>query len=207
MIGHSSPVADLHFYVDVDDVLAETTRALARLAQERFGKRVRFSEMNVFDLSVSLGLGEEEFPEFMAAAHEREFLLGLAPVSGGARTLVRWREAGAKISVVTGRPPDSRPATLAWLERQGIPFDRLDFVDKYARYSDPKMTTPQQLLDQGYHTIIEDADATALYWAQNTDARVLLYDRPWNQASEAEAHGAIRVHDWAEICEFADPPS
>ena len=198
-------MADLHFYIDVDDVLAETTRALAQLAQERFGKRVHFSEMNVFDLSVSLGLNKEEFSAFMAAAHERDFLLGLKPVSGGAGSLVRWREAGVKISVVTGRPPESRPATLDWLEHHGIPFDRLDFVDKYARYSDPKMTTLKNLLDRGYHTVIEDADATALYLVQNTDARVLLYDRPWNQNSNAEAHGALRVHDWTEIRRLADP--
>jgi len=198
-------VSDLHFYIDVDDVLSETTRALAELARNRFGKRVHFEEMHVFDLSVSLGLNTKEFPAFMAAAHERDFLMGLAPIHGGADTLTHWRQVGAEISVVTGRPPASRSVTLEWLERHEIPFDRLEFVDKYARYGDPNATTPAHLLDRGYHAVIEDADSTALYLAQNTDALVLLYDRPWNQNSAAEAHGARRVHDWNEIRRLTQP--
>ena len=192
----------LHFYIDVDDVLAETTRALSRMARDHFGKTVRFEEMRVFDLSVSLGLDAAEFPAFMAAAHERDFLLGLAAIPGAADTLAAWRDAGAEISVVTGRPPECRATTLDWLEDQGIAFDRLEFIDKYARYGDSGAATPETLRDRGYHAVVEDSDAMALDLARHSDARVFLYDRPWNQDSAAEAHGARRVRDWGEIQEL-----
>jgi hypothetical protein len=192
-------MAQLNFYVDIDDVLSETTRALALLAQTRFGKAVAFENMRVFDLSVSLGLNAQEFPAFMTAAHAPDFLLGLEPMPGAAEALADWQRDGARISVVTGRPPESREATLRWLEERGIPFDDLEFIDKYGRFDDPSALTPADLLTRDYDAVIEDADSMADYLVLHTDARVLLYDRPWNQNSIAEAHGARRVHGWAEI--------
>ena len=189
----------LNYYVDVDDVLAETTRALARLANARFGKTATFENMTVFDLSISLGLDADELPVFMAAAHEPDFLLGLEPIRGARETLEAWSNRGAKISVVTGRPPECWEPTQRWLELHGIPFDELEFVDKYARFNDPRATTPNDLLDRGYHAVIEDADTMADFLALHTNAQVLLFDRPWNRTSAAEGNGAQRVHDWAEI--------
>ena len=189
----------LNYYVDIDDVLSETTRALARLANTRFGKAAAFEAMTVFDLSISLGLDADEFPGFMAAAHEPDFLLGLEPIHGARETLEDWRHRGIKISVVTGRPPECWEPTQQWLETQGFPFDELEFVDKYARFDDPRATTPADLVDRGYHAVIEDADSMADYLALHTEAQVLLFDRPWNRESAAEANGAQRVYDWAEI--------
>jgi uncharacterized protein len=197
--GILAPMVRLNFYVDIDDVLSETTRALVRLAQSRFGKRVAFENMRVFDLSVSLGLNSQEFPCFMAAAHSPDFLLALEPVPGACEALADWRNAGTKISVVTGRPPESREATLQWLDERSIAFDSLEFVDKYRRFDDPTALTPADLLTRGYDAAIEDADSMADYLALHSGARVLLYDRPWNRVSQAEAHGAQRVHGWAEI--------
>ncbi|HIF98160.1 MAG TPA: bifunctional metallophosphatase/5'-nucleotidase [Myxococcales bacterium] len=197
--GILASMVQLNFYVDIDDVLSETTRALALLAQTRFGKAVTFENMRVFDLSVSLGLNAEELPAFMAAAHAPDFLLGLEPMPGAAEALTDWQSDGARISVVTGRPPESREATLRWLEERGIPFDDLEFVDKYRRFNDPSALTPGDLLTRDYDAVIEDADSMADYLVLHTDARVLLYDRPWNQDSIAEAHGAQRVRGWAEI--------
>jgi len=195
----------LHFYVDIDDVLAETTRALAEMARTRFGKNVAFEEIRVFDLSRSLDLDEHEFPAFMGAAHEPDFLLNLDAVPGARTVLKGWRAADVHISMVTGRPAHCRPSTLEWLRARDLPFDALEFVDKYGRYDDPEAPTPAQLCQRGYHTVVEDADAMALYLVTHTDARVLLYDRPWNRKSQAESRGARRVHGWAEVEQFTRP--
>ncbi len=192
-------MGQLNYYVDVDDVLAETTRALARLANARFGKAAVFEKMTVFDLSISLDLDADELPVFMTAAHEPNFLLGLEPIQGARDTLEAWSNRGIKISVVTGRPPECWEPTQQWLEMQGFPFDELEFVDKYARFNDPRAITPKDLVGRGYHAVIEDADSMADYLALHTEAQVLLFDRPWNRKSAAETNGAQRVHDWAEI--------
>jgi len=205
-----SAMVNLRFYLDLDDVVAETTRALAEMARRRFGKNVRFEEMSVFDLSISLGLDGNEFPAFMDAAHEPDFLRNLDVVPGAHGALRKWHEAGAQIHVVTGRPPTSRAATLEWLEARSIPFDGLEFVDKYGRYSGKSATSRDDLRLRGFNAAIEDADEAALDLALHTDALVLLYDRPWNQVSEAEAHGAIRVYGWDDVQQHIErlaPPS
>jgi len=209
-MGMPSAMVNFRFYLDLDDVVAETTRALAKMAHRRFGKNVRFEDMSVFDLSLSLGLNENEFPAFMDAAHEPDFLRNLPVVPGARPTLGRWREAGAQIHIITGRPPTSRTATLEWLEARSIPFDGLEFVDKYGRYSGTSATSRDDLRLRGFHAAVEDADDAALDLALHTDALVLLYDRPWNQVSEAETHGAIRVYGWEDVrrrIEGLAPPS
>jgi uncharacterized HAD superfamily protein len=197
--GMLSAMGNVHFYVDLDDVLAETTRALAEMARARFGKSVAFEEMRVFDLALSLGLDDDEYPAFMNAAHEPDFLTGLQAIPGASDTLARWRSAGIRVDVITGRPPNCREPTLQWLEARRIPFDTLEFVDKYGRYGNPAAASPEHLLRRDFRTVIEDADQTARDLALHTDALVLLYDRPWNQNSEAEAHGAVRVRSWDEV--------
>ena len=192
-------MANLRFYLDLDDVVAETTRALADMARRRFRKNVRFEEMSVFDLSISLGLDENEFPAFMDAAHEPDFLTSLEVIPGALDTLAQWHESGVQIHIVTGRPSSCRPATLEWLEDRRIPFDNLEFVDKYGRYPGAGATSKEDLRHRGFHAVIEDADEAALDLALHTDAQVLLYDRPWNQVSEAEAHGAVRVYGWDDV--------
>jgi hypothetical protein len=43
-------------YVDFDDVLCETARALVALLQSHFGRTVAFDDVISFDLAVSFGL-------------------------------------------------------------------------------------------------------------------------------------------------------
>ena len=136
----------------------------------------------------------------MAAAHEPDFLLGLEPIRGARETLEDWRNRGIKISVVTGRPPECWEPTQQWLELQGFPFDELEFVDKYARFNDPRATTPNDLVDRGYHAVIEDADTHGrLSSLFIPTLRSCSSTAPGIGRLSAEANGAQRVHDWAEI--------
>jgi uncharacterized HAD superfamily protein len=180
-------------YVDIDDVLAETTRALASLARDEFGKKVRFEDMRVFDLSISLGLGEDEFARFMAAAHAPEFLANLEPVDGAQISLEAWSAAGAKISLITGRPPETLAATRDWLESRAIPHDRLEFIDKYGRYPGRSTTSLGDLRRRKYQLAIEDSSEMAEYLVGQCGWHVLLFDRPWNQSKPG--------HDSAERAE------
>lgn len=194
----------IHVYVDIDDVLAETTRALARLACSHFGKSVKFEDMRVFDLSLSLGLSPVELETFMRAAHDADFLMQLAPIEGAVETLTDWHSAGAEISVVTGRPAETRSITERWLAQEDIPHHRLELVDKYDRYPGRDTKGKEALRDRGYQVVVEDSVDMAEYLSA-TGAEVLLFDRPWN-GSHACAHPRItRVHDWNEIRSHVTP--
>jgi uncharacterized HAD superfamily protein len=185
-------------YIDVDDVLAETTRALALLARERFAKNVDFDEMHTFDLGVSLGLDHKELPRFMDAAHEPDFLSGLAQIEGASDAVRGWHRAGAEIHVVTGRPPSTRATTLAWLDGARIPHQRLDMVDKYDR--DQSDAIPRDaLLARDYTVVIEDSADMADMMARSGTQQVLLFDRPWNRNVRG-LHGRVeRVFSWDAI--------
>jgi len=191
-----------HVYVDVDDVLSETTRALARLAATHFGRRVDFEDMADFDLARSLGLAPDEYARFMDAAHEEAFLLDLPAVQGSAATVAAWHGAGAEISVVTGRPPGSRQTTARWLGRAGVPYHRLELVDKYGRYAGEAAARREDLVGRGYALVVEDSAEMAHFLVAETDACVLLVDRPWNRSAAASHPRVRRVHDWRAIAEI-----
>ncbi len=196
-----------HIYLDVDDVLAETTRALALLARTRFGKQVEFDSMAHFDLRISLALDDREHARFMEEAHEDAFLLDLAPMPGAVEVVTNWHRGGAEISVVTGRPPHSRLSTGRWLDRTGIPHHRLEHIDKYGRYG-TGVTNKEELADRDYSIVIEDSLEMAEFFLDRSTAIVLLMDRPWNRTAALGDPRVRRVHDWpsiAAVCAKLDP--
>ncbi len=186
-------------YVDVDDVLSETTRALARLARERFGKVVDFEAMHSFDLRVSIGLSDEEWHVFMAEAHEAAHLSSLEPLEGAREALVRTRAAGWAVHVITGRPPDVREITAAWLERHELPFDAIEMVDKYGRYAGHGTLSREALLARAYPVVVEDSLEIAEALVTAGTRRVLLMDRPWNRRPVRASAAIRRVSSWSEI--------
>ncbi len=183
-------------YVDVDDVLSQTTPALCELLEQRTGRRVEVDTLHFFDLGESLSLDPDELREFMDAAHGTEHLAGLAPLEGASDTLRAWSESGLHISILTGRPPHTREATRGWLERHGMRFDRFDCVDKYGRFSGGVRF--DEILGDCFAFAIEDNLAIALQLAGRCAERVLLLDRPWNQAPLLPDR-LERVADWSEI--------
>ena len=186
-------------YVDIDDVLAESTRACAEIARRDFAKNVKFEEMSVFDLRVSLSLAEHEYEDFMNAVHTPRFLEQLPVVKGARKTLEQWIRGGAEINLLTGRPPSSQPSTLKWLKKNTIPYNSLEFVDKYNRHANQGAIPLQELNGRTYDFVIEDSFETASYLAKALNTSVLLFDRPWNRQQTSHSSSIERVHNWAEI--------
>jgi uncharacterized HAD superfamily protein len=177
-------VAAAHIYVDLDDVLCQTTRALTELHAERTGRRLRIDDIHCFDLRISLGLDAREYESFMRAAHAPEFLGGMEPVPGAAQHLADWGRQGYQVSVLTGRPPSCEPCTRRWLAAHGLPHQGLHMVDKYGRpdwhgSAGPAMTLAE-LAGLRYELALEDSLPMAAFLAE-LGIPVLLLDRPWNR--------------------------
>jgi uncharacterized HAD superfamily protein len=192
------------FYVDVDDVLADTTRQIAALAARRFDSRVRFEELTAFDLGVSLGLPSAQLADLLEAIHDPGFLEALPVLEGADGALRGWAARGRHITVVTGRPPWTRGATRRWLERRQIPFHALEVVDKYGRYAQAQESVPLERLAQlRIELAVEDSLEMADYLVRAGVGPVFLMDRPWNrdeQRLEAGVRARIRrVHHWSEV--------
>lgn len=192
-------------YVDFDDVLCETARALTVLLEHEFGKRVAFESIHTFNLAESFGLTEAELQHLMDAAHKPAFLGGLAPIPGALHALQSWQAAGCEVDVVTGRPAASHASCLEWLQRHEMPYRRLLFVDKYARNHLPGVGVPALSLEDfgrlSFSLAVEDAPKMIQFLASHTPTPIAVIERPWNRhvVFDDPAGHLHRCLDWNEI--------
>jgi len=197
----------LPIYVDVDDVLADTTATLLVLARELFAKEVAYEECHSFDLGESFGLSDHERDRLLEAAHDDRVIESMRPIDGAADTLARWEALGHEVEIVTGRPPGTLRATGRWLRRHRMPHATLSSVDKYQRHAAAAEAVPlERLAARRFHVAIEDSASMAAFLVRETATPVLLLDRPWNRdvtalASSVRRH-IRRVTSWAEIADL-----
>jgi uncharacterized HAD superfamily protein len=188
-------------YVDMDDVICETCRGFLKLLQSEFNRSVAYEDVKVFDLSQSFSMSAAEIEVFMERAHQPEILSAFVPLPGALDTLQSWVDDGFTIDIMTGRPPSTRGYTEEWLERYGVAYNSLNFVDKYGRLefdsSFDQALTLAELAEKHFCLAVEDSAATAGFLAENDVAPVVLIDRPWNRAG---VKGNIRrMTDWQEL--------
>jgi len=198
-------------YVDLDDVVCQTIELLVDLLAAEFGRRVAVAEVTCFDLSASFGLGPEELERFMDRAHDPEVLQRYQLRSGALEGLAGWRGQGREIWIVTGRPASAAPGTRRWLERVGVPFDELLFVQKYSgRTYDPgddgATVAVEELGSLGFDLAVEDSAEMAVRLRDELQVPVLLLDRPWNRDLPDEPGRLRRCADWAEVLARAPSP-
>src|SRR5688572_23237530 len=109
-------------YVDMDDVLCETARALLTIAERQFGKTIAYDKLNTFEVGEACGLQPHEVAELFRLAHHPDELLGMAPIEEAVSVLRQWSEAGHEVAIVTGRPPPTYEASIEWLGRHQLPY-------------------------------------------------------------------------------------
>ncbi len=199
-------------FVDLDDVLAETTRTLLDLLAERTGRRLELEDVGSFSLEVSFGLERSEWEEFMVAAHQEAVLGRVHPREGAGSVLRRWSESGWRIEVMTGRPPSTESFSRRWLERHGLVHHHLECVDKYGRpdwLGGTRRATPlAEALERPFAAAVEDSLETAGLLAEHWAIPVALLDRPWNRdvsgLSPERARRIVRCRDWEDVADVVD---
>ncbi|MGH7768726.1 MAG: 5' nucleotidase, NT5C type [Candidatus Binatia bacterium] len=187
-------------YVDMDDVLCETARALLAIVEREFGKTLHYAQLNNFEVGQACGLQPHEVAELFRLAHHPDELLGMAPIEEAVSVLQQWSEAGHEIAIVTGRPPPTYEASIEWLSRHQLPYHTFVMVDKYGRFateSTMAITLPE-LATRSFCYAVEDSPTMAKFLAEEMRVPVALLDRPWNQMDSE--HSLIgRYRDWSEI--------
>jgi uncharacterized HAD superfamily protein len=186
-------------YVDMDDVLCETARALLAIAEREFGKTIPYDQLNTFEVGEACGLESHEIQELFRLAHYPEELLGMLPIDEAVSVLNEWAEAGHEIVIVTGRPPSTYQASREWLARHKVPHDDFLMVDKYGRFATENTIaiTLQELAARRFSLAVEDSPAMAQFLAVEMKIPVALLDRPWNQIDD---HPLImRLKNWRDV--------
>lgn len=189
-------------YVDMDDVLCHAASHFLAIVEREFGKEVRYEQLTQFDVGRACNLTPAERDELYRIVHRPEELMQMAPVEGAAEALEQWMEEGFNIAVVTGRPPETREASLAWMEKHRVPYDSFTIVDKYGRFSEINVAlTLEEFASRRFCWAVEDSLAMARFLAARMNLPVALMDRPWN-SNQAVDHARIsRYSDWQAVRE------
>jgi uncharacterized protein len=200
-------------YVDFDDVLCETARALTALIECEFGKRIAFEDIHSFDLTKSFDLDEAQTLRLFDMFHDADVLAGIAPVEGATAGIRSWHDAGAEIHIVTGRPPSTFAASQAWLAEYGVPYERLTFVDKYGRdhahIEGVDIMTLDELKLREFCMAIDDSPTAIQFLAEHTAIPILIFSRPWNVTLDTlgEPSRITRCETWSDVLERVPDPT
>ena len=122
-------------YIDMDDVLCQTAQHFLTILERDFGKRFTFEQLTDFDVGQACELTVDEKQELYRIVHQGEELLNIPPIPGAVDVLQQWSAAGHEIAIVTGRPPDTYEPSVQWLNKHGVPHNRILIVDKYGRFA------------------------------------------------------------------------
>jgi len=194
----------MRIYVDFDDVLCETARGLAALAQELFGRVVPFEQIQAFDLHVAFNLNHDQYEALMARAHAPDFLLALPALPDGVACLQAWLKQGHEVVVVTGRPAFTHAASREWLQREGLGAVPVVYVDKYNRNYPVSPEAPPCLslaavLRQHFDLVIDDSPVALDALQTRPAGRTIVFDRPWNRMYDCSRERLQRCHGWREV--------
>ncbi|MCL1919507.1 MAG: 2-dehydropantoate 2-reductase [Kiritimatiellaeota bacterium] len=197
----------MRIYIDFDDVLCETAKALSVLAREMFGRDVPYDDIRFFDLQKSFALSGVQLEQLMARAHEYDFLASLAPTPGGADAIRALEAAGHEVVIVTGRQSVCHSGSTAWLRKHGLAHLEIVYVDKYGRApAVPPEGAPAMLSLGAFNRLhfdiaIDDSPTALDLLAPRRGCRTIIFDRPWNRTYH-RPH-AQRATTWAEIVAMA----
>jgi uncharacterized HAD superfamily protein len=187
-------------YVDVDDVLSESYKTFLSVLDKEFGKKATYSQISTFSLQESFDLTDDEYAHFFDCIHEPEEIMCHEPVPGSQDLLKKWKTMGYTISILTGRPVETRDITLQWLEEQNYTYDSFSIVNKYGRQGseDEQSLSLKDLSSLPFDLAIEDSGQMAKFLSETMDVTVALIDRPWNRDIDFNEK-VHRCMDWDDV--------
>ena len=177
--------------VDIDNTIADTDTVLRRIIRRVSRDRVRHAHEDVVCYEYwrcrdarGHRLTSREWHRVVAEFH-RERLGEIPPFPGVAGHLAELGEV-FEVHLATTRDPSSEASTRAWLERHGIPHDRLHFARHGEKHRIP------YLFD---YAVEDDREQAYAFVASGVPALVL--GRPWNHVSASSP--VERLPDWSAI--------
>ena len=194
----------MRIYIDFDDVLCETARALSDAAKAVFKRDVPYEEITVFNLQHAFSLSGDEIDQLMDLAHEQEFLAELEPVPGAIEAVRKLRAEGHEVVIVTGRPSYCHAGSVAWLKRYGLERIEIIYVDKYGRAPKilppdaPPMLSLEEFYELKFDLAIDDSPTALDLLTVLKGCKVIVFNRPWNMSYQIQT-GMLRCTTWEEI--------
>lgn len=195
--------------VDLDEVLSETTSALAAFHNATYGTQLTVSHFISYEYEVVWGGTRLEAADKVRRFYASTYASDLQPVPGSVEALRRLHEQ-FRIAVVTARKEAQRAATLAFVKRHfdGL-VDEVHLCNHYltpaeASQYDVKARRKAEVCHElGAVALVDDSLSTALDCGEH-GVRVFLFDLdggyPWNKCDDARLPASVsRVHSWKDV--------
>lgn len=193
----------MNIYIDFDDCLCETARALSKLAGDLFNKEVPYENIQFFNLQKSFDLTEDEYEKLMIEAHLPDVLLSYEETPGASTVVNEWLDQGHNVSIITGRPSSAYEPSRKWLDEHGLERVKLFCLNKYGRDSFIKNSEFTLELEDYYKmkfdVAVEDSPLAFKFFDHLPDLRVNVFNRPWNQNAELPNANFVRCTNWDVI--------
>ena len=193
----------MNIYIDFDDCLCETARALSKLAGDLFNKEVPYENIQFFNLQKSFDLTEEEYEKLMIEAHLPEVLATYEETPGASKVVNEWLDEGHNVSIITGRPSSAYEPSRKWLDDHDLKRVKLFCLNKYGRDSFIKNSEFTLELEDYYKmkfdVAIEDSPMAFKFFDHLPDLKVNVYSRPWNKNAELPNANFVRCANWDVI--------
>ena len=173
--------------VDMDDTMEQLLKAWLRRVNEKYGRHVTMDEITGWDVSEPYpGLTREQVYGVMS---EPGFWYSVEPLPGAAEALRHFLDEGHEIFIVTATDYVSIREKMEGLLFRYFPFLNWNQVIVTSR---KQMIRGDVLIDDGIHNLEGGA------------YEKILFTAPHNRDYDAQAHGMIRVHSWAETVAVID---
>jgi uncharacterized HAD superfamily protein len=170
--------------IDIDSTLHHYWDLFALLARRRFGVTLAYEQQVTWEIAQ---LRSEQVAALVSETHRPEHVLAAEPYAGAVEVVGDWHRAGHFIHVTSHRAPEAHAATVAWLERVGIPFDELHCSwDKVTRCA-----------EIGIDVLIDDSPRNILR-AQEAGIVPATIAHPWNRELCAD-EGIVCAEDWQQL--------
>lgn len=195
----------LKFYVDFDDILAETANRVCELSKDMFSTTATFEQIKDFDLKKSLNITHDQYEKLMDMTHDDKLLATYLPINGAKEAINFFASKGVTIEIVTGRPPYTFEASKLWLEKHGFIYSRIVFVDKYSRFTgdEKDFLTLDDIRNSDYDLMIDDAPIMLSFIAKEMTTPIGVLQRPWNEdwllKYANSTHRVLKGVDWKNL--------
>ncbi len=176
--------------IDIDSTLHHYWDVLSDVSRRRFGVELPYEEQFSWGIT---RLRPDQLELCIAESHCEERILAGRPYPGAVQTVRRWHAAGHFVHICSHRPADRAPATRAWLEDIGLPFDDLHCsFDKVARCAELEIDL---LIDDSPENLAAAIEHGIL-------AATLVH--PWNRDILAE-EDIVAAEDWTTLAQLLEP--
>ncbi|OPY55971.1 MAG: 5' nucleotidase, deoxy (Pyrimidine), cytosolic type C protein (NT5C) [Pelotomaculum sp. PtaU1.Bin035] len=172
--------------VDIDGVLADSLPLWVHELNRYFKRNKQVEEVHLFDLINTFEITPSELMAFLEQ-RGRFLMSGPCPVKGAVYYLSMIKKYH-KIFIVTARKEAYKEETQGWLQRYGVPYDKLLLLGSYNK--------KEACMRNGLDVMVEDTLEVGLEII-TAGIPVILMDAPYNRGNLPDL--IYRRYSWFEI--------